>query len=154
MTELSLNRPAQAASGDCWPGTGRGSPQTLGPPAPRAGWISILLLERLRDAVQPPGSRNRLKVVVDLRAGLVDLPPSRVDQHAAIGMAAERRATTRLSGRTIAESAPSDARWTRLLVSCWHTCTAAAGTDRNYRFCKHEHDPSRFTLCCERTSTH
>ena len=29
-------------------------------PCPRAGWVSLLLLEWLRNAVQPPGSRTHI----------------------------------------------------------------------------------------------
>ena len=60
----------------------------------------LLLLEWLRNAVQPLGSRTHSGVTVanDLpgASGVVFVPaPSRVDQHVAIGMAAERSATTR-----------------------------------------------------------
>ena len=63
-----------------------GGEQLVDGPA-RAGWVSVLLLEWLRNAVQPPGPTDSLSL-------------SRVGQHPAIGMATERSAATRPNKRT------------------------------------------------------
>ena len=66
----------------------------------RNGWLSILLLKWLRDAVSPPGSTGAPDAGRGCapRSSSPACHPSRMGQHAAIGTATGRRAATRPNG--------------------------------------------------------
>ena len=69
----NAHRPLGQPADNVWPfphrGEGARRPSTrAGRPAPRAGWVSMLLMQRLPNAVEPPGSRTNLEQRRDRRA--------------------------------------------------------------------------------------
>ena len=111
-----------------------GGEQLVDGPA-RAGWVSVLLLEWLRNAVQPPGPTDSLSLSRvgqhpaigtaterSVTTRLKDsLSLSRVGQHPAIGMATERSAATRPNGQPLSEPGGSaSCYWNGYGTQCSH----------------------------------